>query len=192
MSRKNSQRKKAKYPAIKKQYNLKMRQDYMDIDYVGGVYNEDGELVIRPLNHEEKEFLNKFYEETVNANFLHDNELKKIKKKIDEIKSLENPSQEQLEKFDYLMMLFLDKSDEVLLHSSDKEQKKLYGENNARNRCLYNRAKASGKLAYLRDNYSSKLDDFCYYDKGFEKNIYIDDMEYLRKNNIKKRNEEEE
>jgi hypothetical protein len=43
------------YPALKKQFNLKTRQDEIEVDY------------LHKLNDEEKEFLNKFNEEYVNA-----------------------------------------------------------------------------------------------------------------------------
>ena len=40
-----NRRLKAKYPALKKKYNLKMRQDYIETDYVNGVYDSDGNMI---------------------------------------------------------------------------------------------------------------------------------------------------
>jgi hypothetical protein len=73
-------RQKKKYPALDPKYNLKTRFDYYDYDYIGGVYSE-GEEVIRPLSSDEKAWLNKFYEETVNASFKGDDNLIKTVEK---------------------------------------------------------------------------------------------------------------
>lgn len=73
-SEKSSQRSKVKTPGLKRQYNLKSRQDNLDFDY------------IHKLNDEEKEWLNKFIEEEINADFRHKgkklNPSKKAKQKI--------------------------------------------------------------------------------------------------------------
>jgi hypothetical protein len=73
---KSNKRSKAKYPALKKELNLKSREDYIEPDYVNGVRDESGKMVIRPLTNEEKEFLNDFYAETIITDFLHDPDLK--------------------------------------------------------------------------------------------------------------------
>lgn len=65
--------------------NLKSRKEYIETDYVNGVRDAQGKLVIRPLNEKEKQFLNKFYEETINTNFLHDPILKKLNNRKKEI-----------------------------------------------------------------------------------------------------------
>lgn len=73
-----NRRARTKYPGIVKKRNLPSRQDYIEPDYISGVLNDKDELVIRPLNQEELEFLNKFYEETISTNFLHNDKLKKL------------------------------------------------------------------------------------------------------------------
>jgi hypothetical protein len=60
--------------------NLNSRKDYIEPEYVNGVHNRDGEQVIRPLTDKEKQWLNKYYEETVVTNFYHEPELKKLNK----------------------------------------------------------------------------------------------------------------
>lgn len=55
-------RNKEKYPALNFKRQVKTRQDQLDIDYLD------------QLSHEEKEFLNRFLEETVIANFEHKGE----------------------------------------------------------------------------------------------------------------------
>lgn len=74
-----NKREKSKYPALSRNLNLKSRKDYIEADeYIDGVRNSEGEIVIRPLTDEEKQFLNDFYAETIITNFLHDPRLKKL------------------------------------------------------------------------------------------------------------------
>lgn len=54
-----NRRSATEYPALKKQFNLKTRADAAEIDY------------LHKLNDKEKEWLNNFTEERVNANFNH-------------------------------------------------------------------------------------------------------------------------
>lgn len=75
-----SRRSKTRFPALNKGVNLSSRKDYIEPEYVDGVYDQKGHQVIRPLTYEEKAWLNQFYEETVVTNFYHDPELKKLNK----------------------------------------------------------------------------------------------------------------
>jgi hypothetical protein len=69
----NNRREKEKYPALKKRFNTKIRQDFIESEeYINGVKDAKGELVIRPLNDKEKEFLNRFNAETVVTSFKKD------------------------------------------------------------------------------------------------------------------------
>jgi hypothetical protein len=47
--------------------NLKARQDYMDVDYVNGVYDDKGREVMRKMTDQEKDWLAQFYKEWLNA-----------------------------------------------------------------------------------------------------------------------------
>lgn len=55
-----TRRSKAKYPALEPRYNLKIRHDELECDY------------LHELSDEEKDWLNRFNEEYVNTNFKHD------------------------------------------------------------------------------------------------------------------------
>jgi hypothetical protein len=55
--KKQSARKRAKYPALNPRYMPKVRQEYMDIDYID------------KLSDEELKWLNKFMDEELNASF---------------------------------------------------------------------------------------------------------------------------
>lgn len=61
-------REQAKFPALEKKYNLPSRQELLDFDY------------LHKLNDKEKEWLNKFVSEEINADFRHSKPLNKTKK----------------------------------------------------------------------------------------------------------------
>ena len=67
---------KRKFQYLNKTGARAQRREFMDTHYVKGITNMDGEQVIRPLNKEEVEFLNKFYKETVHGTFVTDAESK--------------------------------------------------------------------------------------------------------------------
>lgn len=77
---KKNRRNSSKYPALDKKLNLKARFDYIEADYLDGVVNEKGELVIRAATEAEKKWLNQYYEESVIGNFLWHPELRKLNK----------------------------------------------------------------------------------------------------------------
>ncbi|NJN50296.1 MAG: hypothetical protein HC798_03970 [Polaribacter sp.] len=78
--KKRNKRDNIKYPALDKGVNLVSRKDYIESDYINGVFDSDGKEVIRPMTDSEKQWLNKFYEETIITNFQHNNEIKTLNK----------------------------------------------------------------------------------------------------------------
>lgn len=72
--RKKTRRNKAKYPALEPEFNLKMRKDLIDYDY------------LHKLTPEELKWLNSFTEEYINADFNHKG--KRIHKKIIKLKHI--------------------------------------------------------------------------------------------------------
>lgn len=58
--KKKTRRSNEKYPALKKRFMPKVRQEYLDMDYIDD------------LNEEEKAWLNKFMDEELNAHFKND------------------------------------------------------------------------------------------------------------------------
>lgn len=57
------------------------RKEFIESSYCNGVFNSDGEKVIRSLNAEEKEFLDNYYKEFVHGTFNTDQESTKLFKK---------------------------------------------------------------------------------------------------------------
>jgi hypothetical protein len=62
-SKKQNRRSQVKYPALDPKFNLKTRSDLIEADYID------------QLSEEEKDWLNRFNEEYVNANFGHKGKL---------------------------------------------------------------------------------------------------------------------
>lgn len=68
------------------------RKDLLEEDYINGVVGVDGKVAIRPLNEEERAFLDKFNDEYVHANArgkkgeIHYELIKKSKRKVNKIK----------------------------------------------------------------------------------------------------------
>lgn len=73
-----SKRKKTKFPALNKGVNTLARKDFIEVDYINGVRDAKGNIVIRAMTEAEKQWLNDFYEETVITNFLHHPELQRL------------------------------------------------------------------------------------------------------------------
>lgn len=84
MTKKLSRRSKRKYPALENDFNLKLRRDYVDYDYVGDLKRQakSKDLIKAQEAREALEFLNKYTEETIsaslkNSRFYKDNEDKR-------------------------------------------------------------------------------------------------------------------
>lgn len=78
MQKKRSRRSREKYPALKKDLNLKTRYELIDYDYLD------------KLGPDELEWLNKFTSEYTNADFRHTKPLHKTKKRRKECYSANN------------------------------------------------------------------------------------------------------
>jgi len=170
-SKKKTKRNQTKYPALDKTYNLKTRSDLYDYDYINGYHDEETGMTMRPLNDKEKEFLNKFTEEYVNAGF------NPNKKRVHKQKKAEHPKNVSLKKFNKTILEYIKSMNDSLNNSDitntsksnlrrtiskfrneikkkikkemkfikDYYKKDSYDNNNSRNRCILTRAKAQGK-----------------------------------------------
>jgi len=123
----------------------------MDTEYINGVYDDEGNELIRPLNYEEKTFLNTFYEEVVGANFIHDAELRRFKREMEKIKEKEELTDQDAQQLMHLQLMYCQRADEVLIYTDQEDQNALYGENNARNRCIFNIHKTTGFMEELSE-----------------------------------------
>lgn len=172
-----NKRQLSKYPALDKTYNLKTRTELNDFDYIDGFHDEETGMSIRPLNDKEKEWLNNFQAEYVNAEF--QPKKKRVHKKLKK----ENPKNTNLKKLNKLIMEYVkiinqeiqkaeigtnsqvnikktvtkfkkelqSKIKKEFKYIKDFYKKDAYDRNNARNRCILTKAKASGKITGFAD-----------------------------------------
>lgn len=157
-------KKRRKGSALKKASNTRSRRSVIEADYVNGVYDKNGKQVIRPLNEEEKEWLERYYEETVVTNFLHG---KGMREKSGEIKNI-------LECDEYKKLAKEQKG--VTTHKEKnriKELKKLLKEQNLDNNAE-EVAKLKDELQDLRDQhllYPDPEDHKTFYKENNKRNV---------------------
>lgn len=156
----------------------------MDVPYAKGVTNEYGEQVIRPLTQEEKEWLNKFIQETEHVNF---QKTEQIEKEREDYKTLRREYKELKDKFSreaaelklkieakYKSIVEL-REQTGTFYAEDKDRQELFTRDNDRRADLFNNAKASGNLIYYDSNEYDK------FESESEKDINAEDllMEHL-------------
>ena len=73
---------KSKFQFLNSRGSRSQRKEFIETDYIRGVYNEFGDQVIRPLNLEEIKFLDNYYKEFVHGTFVTDAESMKLFKKV--------------------------------------------------------------------------------------------------------------
>lgn len=160
-----AKQRKGKYPNLDKSQNTKSRSDYIEPDYINGVFNDKGKEVIRPLTEVEKEWLNQFYGEFVAMSDSQLNptdeimeymkEKAKCRKKIAKIRKEEKVHINSEINFlksritDIEACLDFLRAEQGVLHPTCDQQRDLYNLNNTRNFCVYNNRKARGMLIDL-------------------------------------------
>ena len=160
-----AKKRKGKYPNLNPSQNTLSRQDYIETDYVDGVFDEKGNELIRPLTKEEKEWLNKFYGEYVAFSDRQLNPTPEImeymekksefKKKIAKIRRETGKTENEQIRFyqrkidEIEAALDFLRTAEGVFHPTCQEQRDLYSINNSRNFCVYNNRKARGMLLEL-------------------------------------------
>ena len=170
-------RSKIKYPNIDISVNTKSRTDYIETDYVNGVRNKDGELVIRAMTDDETAWLDNFYGESLicsSKNLNPTEEIQDYAKKKSSLKKriakerkdtglktnrrivfLENKIIKIEECLDFL------REEAGVLHPTCEEQRRLFRDNNKRNKCIYNNLKSRGMLLELTtETYDSFIGDY--------------------------------
>lgn len=187
MTSSSGPRKKNKYNPLNKQGTVKTRQDFIEADYVEGVFDRKGNMVIRPMTQEEIDWLSRFYQETEHSTF-QTNE--KIKKQEDLYKQLcrdfkankkymsFEESQSFREKIDgaYQKLVQL-RSETNTFYPEDEDRREIYTKSNRRREDIFNRAKVTNNLISL------DIPEFDQFTSRAEKDINSEHLvlDYLKK-----------
>jgi len=155
-----AKKKRGRWDNLKQNKNLKLRRDYINTHYINGMSSITGDKSvesIRALDNEEKDFLNDFYGEYINASFS-DHPLNKTsnenKKKIVKLKEESESLEKQIKKLDPvkdmkkrnpLSRRLVDIKSEIIELDAKKDS---YNRNNARNRCVLNKGKAINTVEF--------------------------------------------
>ena len=153
---KDAGKRRQKYNFLDKKGTTKTRQDYIETDYVNGVKNENGELVIRALSADEKEWLSQFISETEHGNV---NKTKQIKELVQERKAIRSDRfaakrKGNVEEMARLEVIIEAKTAEIEglrtscnnFYTKESDIKEITDRDNERRRDVYNTAKISDNL----------------------------------------------
>lgn len=148
---------KNKFDPLRKNGTLKTRKDFIETDYVNGVRDEDGKMVIRPLTKEEKEWLSQYYQEAENVNFNKTEEIKveheKLRKLIRKYRPYkELNKQEHPKVINQRAKLRALREESNSFFVDDKQRKELFKQDNDRRSDIFNVAKQTGALVNLDIN----------------------------------------
>lgn len=165
-----------KNASLRKEFTIKRREHLIETDYIDGIYDADGNEIMRPLSDHEKAWLNQYYTETVHADYSRHPEIKKLNKmknnivftkevkdimkeypkhkgkKLRELKKeVKELKKENIEnnqdEYDKIMSELEEIKNTVMLTYNKKSE--IYKENRLRNEDLYNKANITGKLKSL-------------------------------------------
>ena len=177
--KKNQERRKP-YDFLDKKGTTATRQDYIETAYVNGVKNDKGEVVIRPMSPEEKEWLSQFIAETEHGNLNKTSQIKAEVKNLKVLRSKERaaklagnvPEMESLFKAIEKQLQLVENLRESCnnFYTSEEDVKEIYTRDNERRRDVYNNAKINEKLV---------LYDLNEYDKFSTEALHSVDPENL-------------
>ncbi len=146
-----------KYDFLDKKGTTKARQDYIETNYVDGVKDlKTGEMVIRKMNDEEREWLSQFISETEHGNL---NKSSQIKVEVRNLKNLRSEHRTAKRHANIDEMARLEPLIEAKLqyievlrescnnfYTTEEDVKEIYSRDNERRRDVYNNAKINDNL----------------------------------------------
>jgi hypothetical protein len=143
------------------------RKDYIETSYIKGVRGANGEMAIRPLNEEEREWLSQFIAETDHCNFKKTNELRDEEKVLKRLRMDYTEAKRRVD-LDEMEMLFkkiqtqYNKVKSLRLETNafyveDEERQELFNRDYERRMDVYNNAKITENLVLFDLNEYDKF-----------------------------------
>lgn len=180
------------YDYLNRQGTVKTRQEFIETDYVDGVYDSKGNQVMRPLTPEEREWLSQFYAETEHGNFKKTQEIEeqeKIHKAL--CKEMRHNKKRMTSKQVLELKEEIDSVYKKLVHlraetntfyTEDEDRREIYTRDNKRREDVFNRAKATNHLI------SYDIPEFDQFTSKAEKDINVENLvlDYLVRKPTKK------
>lgn len=138
---------------------MKTRRDFIEAEYVDGVYDAKGNQLIRPLTDQEREWLSQFYAETEHGNFVKTREIEaqeQLYKQLqrDYKKNYKSLSFEQAsalrEELDatYKKLVHL-RAETNTFYPEDEDRHEIFTKGNRRKEDVFNLAKNANRLINL-------------------------------------------
>lgn len=190
----NSGQRKRKYNPLNKHGTPATRRDFIETDYVNGVFDQNGVQVIRELNTSEVEWLAQFYAETEHDNFATTQEIeamqtlytmlmselrhaKKNKLSTEEILDLKERSEKAYKELVQL------RSETNTFYPEDEDRREIFTKGNRRKADIFTVSKAAGKLI------SYDIPEFDKFSSKAERDINPEHLilDYLTKSPAKKK-----
>lgn len=138
---------------------MKTRREFIEADYVNGVYDSAGNLVIRPMTPEETQWLSQFYAETEHGNF---QKTQEIEAQEELIKSLRKKLKKERKGMTSEMVLELkqqiEEAQKLLVHlraetntfyPEEEDRYEIYRRGYERKLDVYNVAKSTNRMKNL-------------------------------------------
>lgn len=171
------------------------RQEFLETEYINGLYDDKGNELIRPMNDDEKAWLDKYYKETLSATFLYEDsffpiegidhlsnsELKEIKKEFlteDIYKTVDREQLENESKVDEVAKKYKIKPETLI---NLMKRKEVYDANNHLNACYFKntlRTTCESKCETNEDYYYLIDDYYPNHDTNVFEELMITCMDY--------------
>lgn len=143
---------RTKYNHSHKGGTYSTKRDYIEADYVKGLYDKEGNEIMRPLNKEEAAFLDNFYKETVHAKLNNSDLSRELMVRIKKLRR--EVAEDHPELIETIKQYELEKKRLGNTYYTLDDTKRIYSENYSRNNCAFNiLSKTENMLMSIQDGY---------------------------------------
>jgi hypothetical protein len=151
---------------------VKARQEFIEADYVNGIYDENGNEKMRPLTDHERDWLSQFYAETEHGNFKKTQEIEAQEKRYKQLcRELKDKRKHQSDSWVLATKAEIEEAYKKLVHlraetntfyPDDEDRHEIFNTGNKRKEDIYTLAKATKRLVNIdlaeMDQFTSKAE----------------------------------